>query len=75
MKNEKETREEIRTNIPPIHFGLSNIVAQPFTRCFFILQHFHRLFLPETKTANSRASENYERTGHGWHFEERVASI
>jgi len=41
----------------------------------FVFQHFHRLFLPETETGNTGASENLERTGEGRLFEERVAAI
>lgn len=41
----------------------------------FVFQHFHRLFLPETETGNTGASENVERAGQGRLLEERVAAI
>lgn len=41
----------------------------------FVFQHFHRLFLPETETGNTGASENLERAGQGRLLEECVAAI
>lgn len=41
----------------------------------FVLQHFHRLFLRETETRNTGASENLEGAGRGRLLEERVAAI
>lgn len=42
---------------------------------YLFFQHFHRLFLPETETGNSRTSENVKRAGAGGSLEERVAAV
>ena len=45
------------------------------TCSLFVFQHFHRLFLRETETGNTGASENLERAGHSRRLEECVAAI
>ena len=45
------------------------------TSGLFILQNFHRLFLRETETRNTGASENVEGAGQGRLLQERVAAI
>ncbi|KAF7403822.1 hypothetical protein HZH68_006616 [Vespula germanica] len=40
-----------------------------------VTRHFHRLFLPETKTGYTGASENFEGAGQSRFLEERVAAI
>lgn len=77
MRHVHRLREEEKKNKKKISKGCVKEKTDSSTFFFVVcfLQHFHRLFLLETKKGNRGASETHERTGTSRSFEERVAAV